>query len=83
MTDRELMQRALDDLVTVYAVNELEQTGMISDKAPIMQTITALRERLASPDVESRRLAWAQRQAEQWRACAKELMIKLQEQKGV
>jgi hypothetical protein len=83
MTDRELMQRALDDLMTVYAVNELEQTGMISDKAPIMQTITALRERLSKPDVESRRLAWAEAQSEQWKGCAKELMKKLQEQKGV
>ena len=46
-SDRELMQRALDDLMTAYAVNELYQTGRISDKAPIMQTITALRERLA------------------------------------
>lgn len=82
MTDRELMQKALDDLMTVYAVDELQQTGIISDKAPVMQTITALRERLAQPDVENRRLAWAEAQAEQWKACAKELMKKLQEKQS-
>lgn len=82
MTDRELMQKALDDLMTVYAVDELQQTGIISDKAPVMQTITALRERLAQPDVENKRLAWAEAQAEQWKACAKELMKKLQEKQS-
>jgi hypothetical protein len=82
-SDRELMQRALDDLMTAYAVNELYQTGKISDKAPIMQTITALRERLADPYVESKRLALERERAESWKAHAQNLMKKLKEQDNV
>lgn len=82
-SDRELMQRALDDLMTAYAVNELYQTGRISDKAPIMQTITALRERLADPYVESKRLALERERTESWKTHAQNLMKKLKEKENV
>ncbi len=82
-SDRELMQRALDDLMTAYAVNELYQTGRISDKAPIMQTITALRERLADPYVEGKRLALERERTESWKAYAQNLMKKIQEKDNV
>lgn len=77
MTDRKLMQQALEALEAVmYGPNE---EGLdYADNA-----IEKLRERLAQPDIDKNQLEWQKQQTEHWKQHCFDMMKKLQEKNGV
>lgn len=74
MTDRELMEQALEAL------------KMIDEAMPFpvaKLTIKNLRERLAQPDTDKNQLEWQKQQTEHWKQHCFDMMKKLQEKNGV
>jgi hypothetical protein len=77
MTDRELMQQALDALEK-HAMQRTYAGGVY-----IANVAIALRERLAQPDTDKNQLEWQKQQTEHWKQHCFDMMKKLQEKNGV